>query len=702
MAGNEMARRKRPEPQQETPVQARMRQEQQETPVKAGMQMQRPAIDAQRVGEMAKAIHEQKAAEGDTGVMLPNGTKPKAEEERVGAGGKIGPEDVRRAEGILQKYKDGKKMLEQRIVENEQWFKLRNWDNMRKSTNPGDPQPTSGWLFNSMVNKHADAMDNMPEPNVLPRERSDEKTAKILGEVIPAILDACDFETVYSDVWWYKLKTGTGVYGVFWSNDKQNGLGDIDIRLLDVLNLYWQPGIKDIQKSRNLFHIELVDADEAEEMWPELKGHTSTSTLDVKQYRHEDQVDDSEKTAIVDWYYKRKLPGGRTVLHYVKFACGKVLYASENDPEYAERGFYDHGKYPVVFDVMYPMEGSPCGFGNIDVCKSPQKFIDKLDQAMLKNAVMQARPRYFARQDGMVDVKDYADLEKDFIPFNGSGNPADSIMQVQVPVMGNYAMAMRTAKIDELKETSGNRDFQQGGTASGITAASAISALQEAGSKTSRDMIKTSYRALAQICYLCIDLIRQFYTEPRTMRIIGETGRPEYATVSAQMVGPQMQQDEFGEEMGERLPVFDIKVSAQRASPFATVAQNERAKELYNMGFFRPDLADQALATLEMMQFDGIEKVRERIMENGTMMQKLQQIGQIAMMMAQRIDGTDGTQFGPQIAQLMGMQVPNAAAPAGKSEGDTSVNSLGDTFKKGRQQTAEDARNEAARMSTPR
>lgn len=622
-------------------------------------------------------------------------------EEHVGRSGKIGPEDVRKAEQILQEYKQGKSNLEKRIVANEQWFKLRNWDNVKRTKNVGDPEPASAWLFNSLVNKHADVMDNFPEPNVLPREKSDERTAKILASVIPAILENCQFEEVYSSVWWYKLKTGTGVYGVFWDSEKENGLGDIDIRELDILNLYWQPGITDIQKSANLFHVELYDREAAEAMWPQIKDHMSTSALDVKEYVYEDMVDNTEKIAVVDWYYKLRRPGMKPALHYVKFTGGEVIYASENDPEYAERGYYDHGKYPVVFDVMYPMAGTPCGFGNVDVCRSPQMFIDKLDQAMLKNAVLQARPRFFSRVDGMVNEKDFADLSKDFVPFNGSGNPAESIMQIQVPVMGNYAMAMRTAKIDELKETSGNRDFQQGGTSQGITAASAISALQEAGSKTSRDMIKASYRALAQICYLCIDLIRQFYTEPRTMRIVGETGQTEYATVSAQMVGPQMQTT-FDEEIGERLPVFDIKVSAQRASPFATVAQNERAKELYQMGFFRPDMADQALGALDMMQFDGIEKVRERIMQNGTLMQKLQQVGQIAMALAQKMDMEDGTQYTPQIAQIMGMQVPQAAASGGQTEGDVDVNALGDTYKKGRQQTAEDARNEAARMSTPR
>ena len=43
-----------------------------------------------------------------------------------------------------------------------------------------------------------------------------------------------------------------------------------------------------------------------------------------------------------------------------------------------------------------------------------------------------------------------------------------------------------------------------------MTAASAIAALQEAGSKLSRDMIKDSYNAHAQVVLLVIELVRQF------------------------------------------------------------------------------------------------------------------------------------------------------------------------------------------------
>ena len=618
----------------------------------------------------------------------------------IGQTGPIGKEEVREAEIILQKYKSGKAQLEARIVENEQWYKLRHDEFVRgKSPNPGDPRPTSAWLFNCIANKHADAMDNYPEPNVLPREEGDKSDAEILTDILPVILEQNDFEQTYSDVWWYKLKTGTGVYGIFWDTKKNNGLGDIDVRELDLLNMFWEPGITDIQKSRNLFTVELIDHDLLEERYPSLKNKLSAPTIDVAKYIYDDTVDTSDKAAVVDWYYKVQR-NGKDVLHYCKFCNGEVLYASENDEEYAERGFYDHGKYPVVFDTLFPEAGTPAGFGYIDICKSPQLYIDKLDQVILKHSIMASRQRYWVRQDGSVNEEEFADWNKDFVHYNGSGNPAENIIPMVVPELPDIYVSVRNVKVDELKETSGNRDFSQGGTSSGVTAASAIAALQEAGSKLSRDMIKSSYRAFVQINYFCIELIRQFYAENRWFRVIGQQGQMEFVQFTGRQIAAKPQGSDFGIDLGYRVPIFDIEVTAQKASPFNTTAQNERAKELYSLGFFRPDLADQALACLDMMSFDGIEQVRQNISKNSTLYQQVQQLQQLVAAMSQRLDMTQGTQYTQQVAQMIGQQAQQT--PQGNAGKEATTNSLGDTLNTARNSTAGAAREKAASKSTPK
>lgn len=518
----------------------------------------------------------------------------------------IGVGDVQRATQILQKYKQGKTNLEKRIIENEQWWKMQHWSLLQK-VNPTDPEPASAWLFNSIANKHADAMDNFPSPCVLPREESDSDAARILSSVLPVVLEYNEFEQTYSDVWWYKLKTGTGCYGVFWNNMLEDGLGDIDIRQIDILNMFWESGIKDIQESRNIFTVELEANDILEEKYPQLKGKLSTPSVDVAQYIYDDTVDTENKSAVIDWYYKKNI-GNSEVVHYCKYVGEEILYSSENDENLYERGFYDHGKYPFVMDILFADEGTPCGFGYIDIMKNVQMYIDKLNQIILKNALQSGRRRFFISDNAGINEEEFADWSKEFVHTSGSLDDR-SIREIQVSQLDGSIVNILHQKIDELKETSGNRDVSQGGTATGVVAASAIAALQEAGSKLSRDMIKSSYRAFKKINLLIIELMRQFYDEPRYFRISGNENGNSFSAISNKELRREG-------ELYIKKPIFDIAVSSQKDNPFSTSAQNELAKELYNMGIFNPEMSHQALMCLEMMNFDGREKIIEKIKQN--------------------------------------------------------------------------------------
>ena len=585
---------------------------------------------------------------------------------------RIGREEILKAQQTLQKYKEGKKNLEDKIVENARWYKLRQWECMRKAEEH-DVEPTSAWLFNCIANKHADAMDNFPSPNILPREEGDKEEAQRLSSIIPVILDQNEFEETYSDAWDYKLVKGTGVYGVFWDRSKLNGLGDISIQKMDLLNLFWEPGITDIQKSRNFFSVELCDNELLVEAYPQLEGKLGSATMDVAKYVYDDTVDTTEKSVVVDWYYKKN-QNGKTVLHYCKYVNDVVLFATENEPEYAERGWYDDGLYPFVFDPLFSTEGTPCGFGYIDVGKSAQEYIDRGNQAIMQNMLVNAKPRHFIREDGGVNEAEYADLSKDFIHVDGNLG-ADSILPVQSTGLASIYVEVLNAKIDELKETTGNRDISTGGTTSGVTAASAIAAMQEAGSKLSRDNSKSAYRAYRRIILMVIERIRQFYDLPRMFRITGEDGAEEFVQYSNEGILPQAQGIEFGVDMGYRVPLFDIEITAQKASPYSKMSQNELALQFYSAGLFNPQMADQALACLEMMDFDRKQFIMQRIAQNGGMFQQMLMMQQQMIGLAQMVDQANGTNMAEQMmAGMTGAPMPapaeggNPAAKVGETE----------------------------------
>lgn len=579
--------------------------------------------------------------------------------------GKIDADAIRRAVRMLEKYKAGKSSVERRIIDAQQWWKMRNWEQIGKEYGiQGAASDKSGtaWLWNCIVGKHADAMDSFPEPVILPRAEDDKEEAARLTEIVPVVLKNNDFERTYSECAWQKMLEGTGAYGVFWDTGKLGGMGDVSIRKINVLNLFWEPGVMDIQDSANVFHVALENNDQIEAMYPQARGRLKGGMMTVSEYQYDDRIDVEDKSLVVDWYY-HTYNGPRKVLHYVKFVSDVVLYATEEDPALAERGLYDDGLYPFVLDVLFPVEGSPCGYGYVYVGKDTQKDIDTISQAIVRNAVVCSTPRYFVREDGNVNEEEFADWSKPFVHVTGSLG-SESITPIQTAGIPGNAISLMQQKIEEIRTVTGNTDVNNGSAPSGVTAASAIAALQESAGKTSKDSSKAAYRAYALLVNLIIERIRQFYDLPRQFRITGKRGEERYISYVNSGIVPQAQGADFGIEMGYRLPVFDIDVRAQRETGYTKAAQNELAIQLYQLGVFNPQMTDQSLMMLDMMDFKGREEIIQKVSQMGIMQQMLIQYQQIALALAQKYEPQTAEALAGQIMQSGGQAMPMGEASA--------------------------------------
>ena len=615
----------------------------------------------------------------------------------AGGAAMIGPEQLKTFLKVLEEYKSGKTRTEMRIVASEKWWKLRNSEEEEKETNigaDGGYKSVSGWLHNVLVSKHADAMEAYPEPNILPRESGDRGEARMLSSIIPCVLEQNHFEHTYSDVMWQKVKTGTGVYKVVWDKSKLNGLGDISVEKVNLLNIYWEPGITDIQRSRYFFHTELYDKDVLEQRYPELEGKLKGQSFASTKFLYDDHVNTENKHTVIDVYYHKYVEGRKTV-QYCKFVGDVALYATENDPEMAMRGLYDHGMYPYVFDALFPIEGSPCGYGYVDLCRNPQTTIDLLNTSFVKNAMVGATPRYFSRGEGSVNEEEFLDLSKPLVHVTNASE--DALRRIEHNNLDGVYVNVLDRTIQELRETSGNTETSTGNISSGVTAASAIAALQQASGKGSRDSTQESYRAFSQIVEICIELIRQFYDMPRQFRILGQYGAEEYITYINQGLQLQDQGTAFGQDGGFRLPVFDIKVSAQKKNVYTKVTQNELALQFFQLGFFNPQMTDQTLMCLDMMEFDGKDGIMQKVSQNGTMFQKLLQYMQLALTFAQQLDPMSAEAIAQDILMTTGgAGVPASGGGAGLAQSRAVTGDRG-----GAQAKMNNARASSAEASQP-
>ena len=504
---------------------------------------------------------------------------------------KISSAFLSKALDAYQKYKGDKELLNQRVRENDYWYKARYGAVINPKSN--ETEPVTAFIFSAIENKFADAVDNYPMPNVLEREPSDRAVADILSKVVPVQLDMADFKKAYKTNWRRKLKHGTGIYGIFYKNQQ------IKICPLSILNVYCDMHVEDVQDSQFLFIVNAVDNDELCTIYPHhSEKFTGNATVEAFDGSHEIE----DKTEIIDCYYKKH---GR--VHCMKLCRNEIIAATE-EGDYPN-GIYSHGMYPVVFDVMYPEEDCPFGFGVIDVAKNPQAYIDKLDSAIIKNAVLSSKIRFLIKDSGAVNEEEVLNCDNDIIHVAGSVD-TDSIRELQTSNMPAYVIEHRSLKINELKEVVGNRDFQQGGTSGGVTAASAISALQETGNKLARSAIDDSYDSYKQVVIMVIELMREFFEEKRIFRITGSGDEHRYAEFSSSML--YKQQGDKAEPI-----IFDVDIVPQKQNPFQRESNNSTIIQLWQAGFFNPQMSSMAVVALEAMNFDGKDTIIKQLKSMG-------------------------------------------------------------------------------------
>lgn len=513
----------------------------------------------------------------------------------------------------------------QKVRANNKWADGEPDDVNLKASDNSILKVKSGHLFNAIQYKHADFMDNFPHINILPREESDEKEAKVLSDIVPCILENADFKNVYSKNTYVKLKNGCACYGVFWDDDADFGNGDISVKVVQLDRLAWQPNITNIQDSRCVFYDYFMEHDEFVRIYGEKESVRTQAEYDKKE---DDKYDDSGNVQVVvtDCYYKTRDAQGKETLHFIKFSGSEILEESEGKEEY-KNGFYEHGRYPFVMDVLHPATGDITGIGIIELGKSQQAYIDKLDQHISEAALYSARPRFFVKE-GMAGVNrsQFLDLNIPLVEVSAGSLDENVIRRIEPIQIPGFISEHRKTKIEELKEILGNRDFAQGGTSGGVTAASAITALQNSGDKLSRDMISQSYTAISDVVLLVIELIRQNYNEERAFRITGDDESVKYIRYSNENIkrkepGSFSQKaaeflKTFGIDIGSRTRRnirFDVTLSVEKNNPYQRGQHNQLILTLYQMGLLNPQNAQLGSFIISNLSFDGRDKILEEL-----------------------------------------------------------------------------------------
>ena len=518
--------------------------------------------------------------------------------------GSVKKEFISEALKMLDVYMSQKEEVVERVKDNISIYRQEYATMHDKKKNKTVPK--TGFILSAVENKQADFVDNYPAPNFLAREPEDEETAKKLSQVVPAVLELCDFRKTYKKHVRQKIKKGTGIYGVFYNDSRE----EIEICELDFMSVYCDMNVSDVQESRFLFIVKYIPNHILCELYPKARELFTGDSQEDGYSGGKETKTHYERSKIIDCYYKKN---GK--LHLMKFCGDSVIEASEDIAD-MQNGVYADGEFPVVFDVMYPDDDGPFGFGTIDIIKNPQEYIDRLDGVILKNCFMSGNPKKAVKMGAGVNINDLLDAEKEVIEVKSLDE--NTFKDIGADPLPAHVANHRAAKITELKEVAGNRDFQQGGTSNGVTSGTALTVLQEAGDKLSRSQIDDSYDAYKGMIKMTISRMREFYTEEKVYRITNEMGENEHIKFSGSelmRIAPEKDAMGFESRTKEKDIEFDISVVPQRQNVYKRETNNQTVTQLYQLGFFNPENAEMALMALKAMNFDGRDSIMASITE---------------------------------------------------------------------------------------
>ncbi len=467
-----------------------------------------------------------------------------------------------------------------RCRRNDDLWRGRHWRD-EQAARDGEPQPVTPVLFATLESMLADLMDNYPEPVLLGEEPSDDAAAEELTQVVRCALARCGYRKAYRDKCRQALKYGVAVQEVFWDKQRLGGLGDVSVRVLDTRSFLWDPAFPSLQDGRACFKLTTYPRAWLQEKYPALEGRAAGAD----SRRPYGEGASGEEAALIEVWHK-SFEGGRPHVHMARMAGGVLLEDSRlKHPD----GLFAHGQYPFVMEALYPLDGEAAGLGLVDVLGDMQRYADRMDQIILKNALMSGKLKLLVNKNADMDEDALTDWSREVVR---SGRIDDSAVRwFQAAPVSPLVYAHQQRKLDAIRESSGQTSFNRGEASQGVTAAAAIMALQEAGNKRSRMIIEQMYDAFADVTRLVIALVGQFYTERRYIRVRGEAGERLVAFAAERL-----------RKAGDAAEL-DVRVQVQKQVAYRTLYLNELAMQLLRAGVI------DGQSALEMMDFEGRDRI---------------------------------------------------------------------------------------------
>lgn len=532
---------------------------------------------------------------------------------------------LQQAYGRLRIWREGCKEMHERAKESRQIILLQDprQDEGRKVDKPTIQLQTLKSTFNNCV---ADQMDNMPEALMVPETKDLTGVADDLTDIVRFILNENNYEAVHRRRVEDFFCTGTAVTQIAWDRDMDHGRGNVAVLRWPVEAFLWDPAAESIQDARALFKVSWHPMSWYEQHYPDKReamgsDETIFSDLGVPDSQEGSQPGDESKAMLVEyWYRLYDAQKRRYTINVAYLAGGVLLEKAEN--------VYQHGMYPFVVDAFTPIEGLPVGDGMVQELAPMMRYINRYASYIDMNLRMASKGRLLVDRAAGLDKEALLDWETDVI--EGDRIDASAIQWLQTTPFTSMVTGQMLQLQNDIKQDSGQNQFTRGETAGGVTAASAISALQEAGGKMTRMRTNALNSGFREIVEQVMWLISQFYDKKRALYVTGhKDGSEREVDASPEHL--------FGKRDKGTLPPppYTVQVQVQRRNPLRQQAQNELFMQAYSMSAQAGQIFPLSVL-FELLQVDGKDKILPVLRQTDAITQQMQQLAQQNEMLTQQ------------------------------------------------------------------
>ena len=483
----------------------------------------------------------------------------------------------------------------QRLEHCERMYRGDHWYDV-PMIDPNEPRPTTPILQSTIENIAADLMEQVPEAVIRPESAADGDIARIVETVIARNHDAAAYPEEYRKLIHDLLVCGYCVQEVGYDSTENGGLGGAFLRHVDVRSVLFDPLCTDLQDGRAVFKFSLHPKEWVQAHYPE-KAALIEGDLAAVSDAPEDGIlraDRTDSLLLLEYWWREYSAETDSYAVHMAILCGGIVL--EDSRTQKPEGYFAHGQYPFVLTPLYPRKGSALGFGIVDLFGTQQRYADKLDQIVLKNALMASRNKLLLTDASGFDEADLRDWSKEV----HVGEQLSGITWFSTPPLPQYLIAYIRQIREDIKEESGANDSSRGGVPSGVTAASAIEALQMMSTKRARMATTQLHEAFRKAVRMEIEVEREFnfYLRPVTVTIDGKQTEMLFDSADMNHTAPG----------GVELPIeFSISIKAVRQNRFAIAAQNELMLNLLHLGAIPMEQA------IELMEFEGKEQVLKHL-----------------------------------------------------------------------------------------